>query len=398
MTVLVGEKWIHGGRTLARLDGKVVFVEGLIPGERAEVKITKEGKGFSEAEVSAILTASPSRRLPKCRHAHECGGCQWQHVEYSEQLNAKTEILRDLFYRQGRIELPQNLIVEHGPEWEYRRRARMVQAGESWGYRKAKSHEVLIPQECPVLLQDLAEQVCQQKLNQKHHGSRAPEYQLLAGETIGIAQVFSKSRLSPQGQARAEAKTKTKESPDTAELQVSVGPKCIHAHAGSFFQSNAPLLDRFVQYIIEQCGSGKEAVELFSGVGFFTAWLQDAFQKVYSVERDPLCLWLAKKNTDSSKVKFVREDATRWLGNHASSAKAPDLLLVDPPRTGLDKKLIQSLVKLLPRRIVYVSCDPATQARDVRLLCESGYRFRSVRGFDLYPQTYHIESVVVLER
>jgi 23S rRNA (uracil1939-C5)-methyltransferase len=381
VNVVTGEKWIHGGRTLARLEGKVIFVEGLIPGERAEIQIFRQTKGFAEAEVIRITEPSSRRRTPKCRHAQECGGCQWQHIDYQEQLRAKTEILRDLFRRQAHIELPDDLQMENGTEWGYRRRARLVKSAEGWGYRRARSHEVIVPQECPVLIAELEDKICTSGLTNTVGGdltnTEQAELQLLAGETIGMA----------HGHTFAFGD----------EVQIQVTDRTIYAHAGGFFQSNAPLLDSFVQHVLSRCEGGREAVELFSGVGFFTAWLQDTFHNVYSVERDPVCLKLAQKNTNHENVHFVSEDATRWLKDHSSSGNTPDLLLVDPPRTGLDKKLIQSLLRLGPKRLVYVSCDPATQARDVRRLCDAGYQLKSLRGFDLYPQTSHIETVAVLD-
>jgi 23S rRNA (uracil1939-C5)-methyltransferase len=365
---IVTEKMVPGGKALARLDGQIVLIEGALSEERVLVDIYKKKKGFMEGKVNKILEASPYRRKAECMHYGVCGGCDMQEATIEGQRKFKQEMLIETMQRQGRIENPPMLDMVGGAEWDYRVRARFVKVQGGWGFRKKNSNDTVLIEECPIMNPDLLEAVVENRNLQKDR----QEVQLFCGEDgdnlIAGADNNQFTSLNLLG-------------------------KKIVADNRGFFQSNTEVFRMLLENELSDL-EGKLAIDLFSGVGPFAAILEDKFEKVIAVEADERCLRVAKKNL--KKTKFFTERAEEWAVSNPDLE--PDLLVVDPPREGLDAKLIKMIASWKPKKVLYVSCDPVTQARDLRIFNEeTDYELLSVRGYDFYPQTHHMESVAWLE-
>jgi len=326
-------------------DGRVVFVPWTAPGDQVLVRLTEERKRFARGEVSEVLRPSPDRRSPPCPIAGECGGCAWQHIDYPAQLAAKAGILRDAIERIAGLTSPAEIPVRSATELGYRSRARVfAQAGEV-GFRRMRSHEVCGTQACPVLVPEL--NAVLGNLAQAPPEGEA-EWLLAVGDGGEVS-----IRVDGPG-AKASA------------IHLRVGEDPLRIGPGVFFQANAALRGQLAQAVGEACGRGERVLELYAGAGFFTLGLGRAFAQ-------------------------VTED---YLAD--PRGPRPDVVLLDPPRTGLPKGGPEALAALGAERIVYVSCDPATLARDLRILTERGYRLSALTAFDLFPQTPHIEALAIL--
>ncbi|HSO76508.1 MAG TPA: class I SAM-dependent RNA methyltransferase [Blastocatellia bacterium] len=380
----------YGGDAVARHNGLAVFVQFAAPNERLRVRITELKKNFARAVVEEVLTQSPSRREAPCRYFGQCGGCQLQHVSYQAQLEAKTGFVRDALERVGKIDWPREIEIKHAAEFGYRARAqvkieRANEAATRIGFARAGSRSVCAVESCAILL---------------------PELDAALG-------ALRKSAAANPGRPAA-ARTRTETNIAAGDSAVSFEPQVGELPGGvlsrtvagfvfrfspaTFFQANALMLEALVH---EAVGgeSGSLAIDLFAGVGLFTLPLAGRYAQVIGVESDRRCVAFARENiaaSTRSNVDVRQAGAAAWLEKFASMrAPAPDLILLDPPRTGAADS-IPHLAAAKPARITYVSCDPATLARDLRELLSSGYELRSVVALDLFPQTYHVETVASL--
>lgn len=368
------EKMAQGGRAIARLDGKIVFVDGALPGEEVEIEILKSRKDFAEAKVMRILQKHPLRIEPTCKHYGQCGGCNLQHASIELQRTLKKQVVEDLFRRQARIPLNADWPLHGGQEWAYRGRVRFVQTPKGLGFRAEGSNQTLRLSECPVLRHPI-----QKALQQSHNIAVGEELQLLEAPSGTLGAWQKKSSQKPKVQY--------------AEL---LGKK-ISCDAQVFFQANVEMTEVLLQQVLLQIerhmGPRLFAVDLFSGVGVFAAFLQDYFPKVVAVEWNEGCLEHAKRNLQS-QVEFYSKSAEEFLEKQPPANV--DFLIVDPPRAGLSPSVKQALIQAHPKKMLYVSCDPVTLARDVGELVRAGFTLENVQGFDFYPQTDHLEMMVVL--
>ncbi|MCL2283853.1 MAG: TRAM domain-containing protein [Fibromonadales bacterium] len=329
------EKCVQGGAGLARLpNGSVCFVEGALPGELAEIKITEQKKDFAKASVVKILEPHSKRRNPPCPYYGKCGGCNAQYAQFDLQIELLRQIVLDLFSRIAKINLPPNFEIHYGSEWGYRFRAQVFAPG---GFQMRGSNIVIPIEKCMVL---------SDKLNEK----------LKATEKTYLFDNQSEKFLG----------------------------KYIHANESVFFQSNLELLPKLIEEACKAAGEGKLLFDVFCGVGLFSAFLQDKFERVIAIEQNPLCKKFAEKNLGKN-CEFYATNAEEW--NDFGGC-----VLIDPPRAGLTNKLFN---KLKCDKIIYVSCSPATLARDTRKLLDAGYELASVQGFAFYPQTFHLEMMAV---
>jgi 23S rRNA (uracil1939-C5)-methyltransferase len=404
-----------GGDGLGRLeDGRVVFVAGGVPGDLVELADLTLGKRLAHASVGRVVEASPDRTTARCVHFGSCGGCAWQHIRYEAQLDAKCGIVRDALERIGGIRLESDIEILKSPDpYHYRARARLLESTTGIGYRKRGSRECIDVEECPILV-DSAQNRLKEMITEKHAkpdvdaepptGARrraAPEWEILAGSD-GVAEAH---RVG----ARAGPKSKKR-------IKIEVLGEKLEAGAGSFVQGNALLWDALAAEVRNQClmpaegvkpESGEDRnrlprmVELFAGIGFLTLPLVRAgcrgvaFESGRSALRDlSRNLGCAGLGSDIEVVGGRVELRGDWVARFA----AADLLLLDPPRTGLDSALREIVATAGPARIVYVSCDPATLARDLREFVGQGYELKTLKAIDLFPQTAHVEVVARLER
>jgi 23S rRNA (uracil1939-C5)-methyltransferase len=358
-------------------DGRVVFVPATVPGDRVRVRIEKQLPRFARGRVERLLEPGAARVEPRCPAYGRCGGCTWQHVDYSAQLEAKQHILSDALARIGGISLAELPLVHPSPRaYAYRSRARVLVERGRVGYRERASHRLCAVESCPELEAKLAELA---SAPPAHDG----EWEL----------------ASASGEVRASPLPAEAEVCGPSLLELRVAGERLRFSPGVFSQANTLLLETMLGRVGECVGSGEELVELFAGSGLFTLPLARRFGRVVAVESNPAAAAdlksnLARAGLSNARVLCGRVEESR----QALAGLRPEAVLLDPPRVGLAAEGVELVTQLAPERVAYLSCDPATLARDLRALCSAGYRLASVEGFDLFPQTHHLEALVVLQK
>jgi 23S rRNA (uracil1939-C5)-methyltransferase len=420
------EKPIYGGAFLARVEGKAVFVPLTLPGEQARVRITQDKRGYSTAEAEEIVSAVPERIAPACPHFGACGGCHYQHANYETQLAFKQAILRETLER-GSVAVPAEIAVLSGEPWRYRNRIRLAfDAAGNAGYRGRSSHVVIPVSECPIAAPLLlsAAQAFAEVARLFAPPLRPTEIALFcdAAETALQAGVFTAStkriRLDEFAQAWRERIPALQGVELVLEGHAGQPPRTVaqwgatflayraagfdyRVDHGAFFQVNRWLIDALVERVTAG-HSGSLAWDLFAGVGLFARRLTTNFARVVAVESAPSAVKALEENLRGTAAAAVRSATLDFLRRSRKSAHPdftrPDLVVVDPPRTGLGPEITALLGEVAASALVYVSCDPATLARDLRALLATGYAIQSITLADLFPQTFHLETVVQLRR
>lgn len=376
------ERLAFGGDAVARHEGLAIFVPFAAPGERLRIRITERKRNYARGVIEEILAPSPARRAPPCSYFGECGGCQLQHLSYDEQLRAKSGFVRDALARIGRIPWDREIVIRSAAELGYRSRAQVKIESTSdqlrIGFNHAASHSVCDVESCPVLAPELdrAFQRLRSSLASSDTAIEQPaEVEMALGQTGVDLEPAMKGFLG-------------------APLSQRIGDMTYSFSASTFFQVNNLLLEDFAREATADY-SGRLAVDLYAGVGLFTLQLARSFDRVIGVESDSRAARFARQNISDNKVTNVEFHNARvesWLRGLNS---VPDLILLDPPRAGAAEAM-DEIAKLKPARIAYVSCDPATLARDLRKLIDARYSLSSVVAFDLFPQTYHVETIAKL--
>ena len=458
--LLTIEKLIYGGDGLARLPatspdgspagstvhdargrGKTVFVPFVLADEKIEASLTEQKSGFARAKADSIIAPSPDRVAPPCPHFTRCGGCHYQHTTYEHQLEIKKEILRESLRRTAKLELPFDIEVHPSPPWNYRNRSRLqVRTKPTFaaGYFKMASHDLLPVEECPIssplINRGIAFLWQSGSTGKVPEGVREVEFFANSDDTRLLIDV-SCAREARRALVRAWAEDFRAAMPEIAgvvafrepnpgdrkagaqEVLVTAGADHLiyqtqrasyRVSAGSFFQTNRHLTDELVK-IVTSGQSGKLALDLYAGAGLFSTALAGDFHHIVSVESSQTSSADLSYN-QSSNGEAVQASTEQYLARAENSGRVgkgsvlphilnkPDLAVVDPPRSGLGERVARLLASLGAPRVVYVSCDPATLARDLVPLLAAGYRVEQVHLVDLFPQTYHLESVVHLAR
>lgn len=373
----------HGGFCVGRFDGRVVFTRHGIPGELVRAEVTDFGPAgrFLRADAIEVLQASPDRREPVCPHARPgaCGGCDWQHVRIERQRDMKAEIIREQMVRVGKLDaahpLLQALVVEPcGDDVEgmhYRTRMDFVADRDGrLGLRSVRSHEVIRLRDCPIAVEAI-------------NHDEAMQTPWLAGGTLRMAAATDGVAVIPDG----ATPTTVRERVFDAGFDVA---------ADGFWQvhRNAPESFTALAGELLQPREGDFLLDLYGGVGLFARILGaklGAGGRVVLVESDSRASRLAKRNLRSlPQAQVVAERVDRWLRQR--SVTHVDLVILDPPRAGAGKDVISAVLRLKPRRVLYVACDPASLARDVAFAAERGYELAELRALDAFPQTQHVET------
>lgn len=369
-----------GGDGVGRAaDGRVVFVPFTAPGDRVRVRVEGEHRRFVHARVEELLEASPRRTDPVCAVFGSCGGCSWQHVDYAAQLEAKAKIVSDAFARIGGIATSGCVRITPSPSaYGYRSRARVLVAGGRVGFRRRRSHALCATGHCPILAPPLQAKLAE--LARRPPGTDG-EWELACGE----------------GDARAAALPASGEE----RIELPAGGERLGISPGVFSQSNALLMETLAGAVLAAAGEGQLAFDLFAGVGFFTLGLARRFERVVALESSPAAVRDLEANLRAAGIQnaeVLPEQLDVAFERRLFDGLRPDVVVLDPPRTGLPPGSADALAELAPPRIVYLACDPATQARDAAPLVGGGYGARQVEAFDLFPQTPHVESLAVFER
>lgn len=416
----------HGGNGLGRLEGKAVFVPGTAPGDRIRCRIVKQHKRHAEGVIETLLEPSPQRRSAPCPVAGECGGCQWQHLHYSAQLEAKESIFHALMRRQG--EVPADALrplVAAPDEWHYRSRVqfkcRQTEQGFVIGFYRPASHYVVGIEQCPILdpRLNLALRNFRSWLAEGPNPHQIPQVDMAVGDGgqvrvvvhfIGVESSALVDYLRPRAEETGYAlflQTGSKSSPQQIlgpadlTIQVDQPPLSLSYGPGGFAQVNLDQNRALVAAaLLAAALQGTERVlDLYCGMGNFSLSLARRAREVVGVEDYAPSISSAIQNAAENGVGnaiFLAQPAEGAL--LALNAGAPfDLVLLDPPRSGA-YAVMGELLRAAPKRVIYISCDPATLARDLVPLQHGGYRIISSQPFDLFPQSYHVESLTVLER
>jgi 23S rRNA (uracil1939-C5)-methyltransferase len=396
---LAVEKLVPGGEGLARHQGKVIFVPGALPGEQVRARLVESRKDYARAEVEAVLRPSPDRISPPCPLAGRCGGCDWQHLSHEAQLRHKVSLVADALRRLGGLEWP-GLAIEAGSPWGYRNRARLHPAGGGrLGFKERGGSAVIAAAACPVADPAL-EALLARGLPAPADAASGHRASLAGYQAWGRGGASALAASGPEsgGPLPGDGAPSSGRGEAWPELSVPILGKDIRFDLRCFFQSNVEMTERLIPHALEGL-SGGVAMDLYCGVGLFGAFLADRFRTVVAVEENPVSLAYARRNIPGTGHAFLEgrlEDlAARGLPG-MPSGKAPEAVVVDPPRPGLDAAVRAWLAEARPPRLVYVSCNPVTLARDLKTLSGAGFRLDSLRLFDFYPQTAHVEAVARL--
>jgi 23S rRNA (uracil1939-C5)-methyltransferase len=447
--LLTIEKLIYGGDGLAHLPpdssgrGKAAFVPFVLSGEKIEATLTQQKPGFVRAHAATVVESSLHRVQPSCPYFGSCGGCHYQHAGYDHQLEIKEEILRESLRRTAKIELPVDVQTHPSPPWNYRNRSRLqVQTAPSFaiGYFKMSSHELLAVEQCPissplinrgiaVLWQSGRDGKVPAGVREIEFFANADDSQLLvevsttADARRSALRTWAEELRSSmpeiaglvvfrdvQSQSRAPLSQEKLLTVGVDHLMYQTNRATYRVSAGSFFQTNRHLTDELVR-IVTEGQSGELALDLYAGVGLFSTAFGD-MRHIVSVESSQTSSADLSYNLPSNgeAVQATTEQYLARIENagrvekggsphhHNHLVRPPDLAVVDPPRSGLGERVARKLATLGAPRVVYVSCDPVTLARDLVPLLAAGYRIEQAHLVDLFPQTYHLESVIHIAR
>jgi len=431
------EKIVNGGYGLSTLEnGKKVFVEGAYPGEVVKVEITKEKKDFSFAKPVYFVEKAPFRKTPLCAHFNRCGGCHFMDVLYDKQIEFKREIVKDLFRRHIGFSDVENT-VKSPVEFNYRTKVEFtvafVKGQPIVGFKSRNSHFVVPIRKCLVAPEKVNQIL--ERLPKILDAASVPIYSFkkrtgilkhvvirYAFSTDQIMMIFvTKTEGFPQ--AKVLKRLLLKEFPwiysvihvmNSKDSVVLRGPyRAIYGEGvivekfdweeyqippTAFFQSNYYMARKLANFVFEAAElSGMEKVlDLYSGVGLFSLRLSSEAKRVVGVESSRVSYKAAVSNSHINgrkNVRFVNADVLEFLKNNEEKF---DIAVVDPPRSGMEKEASLELLKMKPKKIIYISCEPSTLARDVKILMDGGYKLERVVPFDMFPQTFHIETVVIM--
>ena len=404
----------YGGEAMGRLNdpltgmgGRAVFVPFGLPGERVRVRLTAEKKNFARGEIIEILEVSKDRIQPKCIHFGECGGCHYQNLSYEAQLTAKTEILIDQLKRIGKIENPpvQAMVACPNP-WNYRNHIQFSLYHDGrLGFQMPNSNRVIPISEC--------------HLPEPSINSFWPQLKFDPGTDI--------ERVSMRaGNADDLILMLESDAPEPPELEIEAGISVTHLYehntvviagtdhiilrvlerdfkvsAASFFQVNTIMTEKMVNHLLTSLpvAMSTTLLDVYCGAGLFSAFFAPRCGRVIGIESsESACEDFVVNLDEFDNVELYEGLAEEVLPNLVEQIANPLYIIVDPPRSGLDKQVVDEILKLAPQMIAYVSCDPSTLARDAARLINGGYRLKEVTPFDLFPQTYHIESISLFEK
>ncbi len=378
------EKIVPRGLGLAFAEKLTVFVPLSAPGDRLSVRLAQVKGRTAFAEIKEVIEPSASRVEPPCKYFGICGGCDFQQLSYEAQLAAKVDIIKDSLHRIGKIDFADEIPIIPSPKpFGYRSRAQwhIDTRSKKIGYFRRGSHEVIDVDHCPILDPVLDETLSELR-------SDLDWASFWAEEGVIEAAVGSDEEIS----------LNSNDLPDPVQINVVAAGERYAFDSASFFQGNASLVENLIETTIGGA-SGKHALDLYCGVGLFSLPLARRFENVTGVEGSGQAVGFAQQNAANAgleNLRFFQGGVDEFLSSH--DVGPTDLVLLDPPRAGTGKGVIEKIIKLGPARISYVSCDPAILARDLRILLDSGFSIVSITALDLFPQTHHVETVVRLTR
>ncbi|PYS47817.1 MAG: hypothetical protein DMF68_15025 [Acidobacteria bacterium] len=376
---------LPGGMGLAHADGRTLLVALAAPGDRVRAQVERVQGRVHFASIVEVLAPSPARIEPPCPYFGRCGGCDFQQLAYGAQLAAKAEIIRDCIRRIARIDFNGEIPITASPNiWHYRSRAQWQHDAQKkrLGYFERASHRVCDVAECPVLVPELAATL--ESLREHMRNGALPreqtEFQAVAGDN-GASLAPGLSENQPR------------------EVTRTIAGHYYRFSVEGFFQINHALLEPLIAAAIKDA-IGETAIDLYCGAGLFTLPLSERFSRVFGIEANAEAISFARRNVEGARLgnaTFAVSTVAEWLRENSSRLAPVDFVLLDPPRAGAEDDAIGGILALRPQAISYVSCDPATLARDLKVLLANNYSLDSIAAFDMFPQTHHVETVVHLK-
>ena len=367
------EKMVYGGAGLARTEQGVIFVPRTAPGDVVDVEIFDRKKDYASARVTAIIEPSPDRQTPDCPNYESAGCCHWQHIRYDRQLEIKETVLRETLQRTGQIKWDGPLKVIRSPEKNYRLRATFHVRDRRVGFVRERGNTVIPIEACSSLVPEL--------------NAFIPEANRLLVSFDKVEEIHAVS--GPVVAATFDGRSTGMENP-----RIHVNECEFDMHPDAFFQSNRYLLADFMNEVLDQVGSSpKYVLDLFCGSGFFSIPLAKRATEVLGVESSRIAVRQGRLNADLNGVKniqIVERDVDAALKD---AQVKPDLILMNPPRTGCGKQTAERIAEFMAPRMVYVSCNPSTFAREAAVFLKRGYNLERITMIDQFPNTYHIETV-----
>jgi 23S rRNA (uracil1939-C5)-methyltransferase len=436
------EDLTHDGAGVAKVEGYPLFVPDGLPGEKAKIKVIKVNKGYGFGRLMEITEASPYRVEPECPIYKECGGCQLQHMSYEGQLKAKEKQVSDVLQRIGKLEnVKVHPVIGMENPWRYRNKAQVPigehEGGLIGGFYQQRSHQIIDMKAC-IIQQEKNDEVVKKvkeicNINgvraydeQKHKGELRhimARYGLKSGEVMVVLvtrtnELTGKKKIIEEIVKRIPGVKSIVQNINSKKTNVifgdetkvlwgeeviydSIGDIKFAISARSFYQVNPEqtkvLYDKALEYA--DLTGEENVIDAYCGIGTISLFLAQKARKVYGVEIVPEAIEDAKKNAELngiSNVEFAVGEAETVIPEWYENGVVADVLVVDPPRKGCDDKLLQTIINMKPKKVVYVSCNPATLARDLRVLEDGGYQTVEVQPVDMFPQTMHVECVAQL--
>ena len=437
------EDLTHDGAGVAKVEGYPIFVPNGLPGEKAKIKVLKVNKGYGFGRLIELYEKSPYRVEPQCPIYKECGGCQLQHLSYEGQLKAKEKQVRDVLQRIGRLEnIDVHPVLGMKEPWRYRNKAQVPvgeqEGGLIGGFYQQRSHKIIDMKEC-IIQQEKNDEVVQAVIEIcSRYGVTAYDENTHKGD---LRHVMARYGLTT-GEVMVVLITRTNELPHKNEIikeiterikgiksivqninkqktnvifgdktKVLWGEEVIYDFIGdikfaisarSFYQVNPEQTKVLYEKALEYAGlSGNESViDAYCGIGTISLFLAQKAKKVFGVEIVPEAIEDAKRNAELNGItnaEFAVGEAEVVIPKWYEDGNTADVLVVDPPRKGCDEALLKTIIEMKPQKVVYVSCNPGTLARDLRILEDGGYQTVEVQPVDMFPQTMHVECVAHLE-
>ncbi len=381
------EKIVPNGLGMCFAEDLTVFVPLSVKGDRLKVELRQIKGKTAFAGILEVIEASKLRAEPKCEYFGVCGGCDFQQMTYQAQLESKVEIIRDSLTRIGKIDFEGEIPIIASPEqYGYRLRSQWhadTRAG-TIGYFKRQSHEVVDAKSCPVLVPEL-----ENKLNRLRED--------IPWSTYSSPGINIEAASGDKGNASAYSDELLEKND---ELSIEVNGDRFFFNAQTFFQGNRYLIGELVKTALGDA-KGQIALDLFCGAGLFSLPLARKFERVLGVEANEASIQFAKKNAEHASlenIELFHGRIKQFLIEGPAAGEEIEFILLDPPRSGVKRPALEKITDLSPKNISYVSCNPTTLARDLRIIMDDGYRVSSITALDLFPQTHHVETVAHLER
>ncbi len=378
------ERIVPQGLGLGFAEKLTFFVPLTAQGDVVRVKINRTKGKIAFADITEIIEPSKDRIAPECAYFGRCGGCDFQHLRYSAQLDAKIAMLKDSLSRIGKIKYEPEIEIIPSPQpYAYRARAawHLDTKRRKFGYYRRHSHDIIDVETCPILTEELQNTLTELRGEITWTDFYGKQVEIEAANAGAEVSIYSDEIIEPTDEIWFDA----------------AGEKYLYS-AHCFFQGNSSLIEKLIETAVGDA-KGEHALDLYCGVGLFTLPLARRFAKVSGVEGGEKAVEFAERNIENARLENVeihQQSVGEWLAENQSETKNADFILLDPPRTGAERETIESLLSIKPQTIVYVSCEPSVLARDLRILIDGGYEIEKMTALDLFPQTHHVETIVKL--